>query len=320
MSHAKVYKPPYYLGIMILSGEDIDKAKMAGKIASKAIIYGRSLIKPGEKIVDVLDKIEDFIKENGGKPAFPAQVAINEVAAHSCPLQDDTSAFNVQDMIKLDLGVHMDGIIADNAITILFKDNPQYESLLNIKKASEEALANVLKIVAPGRALGEMGLIIQETIERYELSPVKNLSGHGLGKYSVHESPTVPNFNTNDKTELEENQLIAIEPFSTNGAGKIYESSNPTVYSLNSIKPVRHNYTRDILKEIKDFNGLPFTTRWLTRKNSAAKVSFALTELRNLGAIHSYPPLIEMRRGIVSQSEHTVIVRENPIITTNRDE
>lgn len=306
---------------MILTDEDIDKAKLAGKIAAKAITHGRSIIKPGVKVVDVLNQVEEFIEQNDGKMAFPAQIAINELAAHFCPLDDDESIIKSTDMIKFDLGVHVDGIIADNAITIIFKeDNDRYKELKTIKEASEEALKNALNIIKPGITLGEIGLMIQESISRYDLSPIKNLSGHGLGRYSVHEPPTIPNFNTNDSTVLEENQLIAIEPFATNGHGMVFESANPTLFSLANIRGVRSPYAREVLNEIKNFDKLPFTTRWLTRKINPGKVRLALTELRNYGIINEYPPLIESKKGIVSQTEHTVIVREKPIITTNRDE
>lgn len=306
---------------MILNDEDIDKAKLAGKIAAKAIIHGRSLIKPGVKVVDVLNQVEDFIHQNNGKMAFPAQIAINELAAHFCPLDDDETIIKSTDLVKLDLGVHVEGIIADNAITIIFKeDNDRYEELKIIKQASEEALNNALNIIRPGTSLGEIGLMIQESISRYDLSPIKNLSGHGLGRYSVHEHPTIPNFNTGDKTELQENQIVAIEPFATNGHGMVFESSNPTLFSLSQIRPVRSPYAREVLAEIKNFDKLPFTTRWLTKKINPGKVRLGLTELRNYGLIHEYPPLVESKKGIVSQTEHTVIVRENPIITTDRDE
>jgi len=309
---------------MIVNEEEKDNAILAGKIAAKAIIYGKSLIQPNVKMVEVLDQIERFIKDNGGQIAFPAQISLNETAAHFCPLADDVLVFKPTDIIKLDLGVHVEGMIADTAVTIIFKEyNDKYQELLDLKKASEEALSNTLKYIRPGVTLGELGLIIQESIARYDLSPVRNLSGHGLGKYSIHEHPTVPNFNTKDKHELEDNQLIAIEPFATNGHGMIFESSNATLYSLNAInamKGVRSNMTREVLRDIQEFKTLPFTTRWLTSKHSFSKVRFALNDLKNLEIVHDYPPLIEMGKGMVSQSEHTVIVRERPIITTLREE
>ncbi|HYD03933.1 MAG TPA: type II methionyl aminopeptidase [Alphaproteobacteria bacterium] len=306
---------------MIVQGQDKENAILAGKIAGKAILYGKSLIEPDARVVEVLDKIEQFIKQNGGEMAFPAQVSLNDTAAHYCPTHDDPTVFKTTDIIKLDLGVHIDGVIADNAVTIVFKkDNHNYEKLHEIKKASEEALANALKYMRPGTKLGEIGLVIQETISKYDLSPIRNLSGHGLGKYQVHENPTVPNFNTGDKRELEDGQLLAVEPFATNGHGMIFESSNPTLYSLTQVKGVRSNMTREVLNSIKTFKNLPFTTRWLTTKHTASTVRFALNDLKNLGIIHEYPPLIEVGRGMVAQSEHTVIVGDNPVITTRREE
>jgi len=305
---------------MILTDEDIEKAKLAGKIAGKALAYGKSLIKPDVRIVDVLDQTETFIRENGGEIAFPAQVALNDTAAHFCPLGDDMSVFKESDVIKLDVGVHVDGFIGDNATTIIFSGHEQYDTYATIKKASEDALQNALEIIRPGITLGEVGMMIQESIARYDLSPIRNLSGHGLGQYHVHENPTIPNFDTHDDTELKENQHIAVEPFATNGHGMIYESNNPTLFSLEQVRPVRSMHAREILKDIQEFRELPFTTRWLTRKHSLAKVRLALRELQAVGAIHAYAPLIETKHGIVSQSEHTVIVREKPIITTKIDE
>lgn len=306
---------------MIVNEQEKDNAILAGKIAAKAITYGKSLILPDAKMVEVLDKIERYVKDNGGEIAFPAQISLNETAAHFCPSGDDTIAFKPTDIIKLDLGVHIDGVIADTAVTIIFKDdNPRYEELSDIKKASEEALHNALQYARPGMTLGEIGMIIHESMARYDLSPIKNLSGHGLGRYSIHEHPTIPNFDTKDKHELEDNQLIAIEPFATNGHGMIFESNNPTLFSVNAMKGVRSNMTREVLKDIQQFKNLPFTTRWLTQKHSPSKVRYALNDMRNLGIIHEYPPLVEMARGMVAQSEHTVLVRDKPIVTTRREE
>lgn len=309
---------------MILTQEEIEHARLAGKIAGKAIAYGKSIIKPDADLVECLDKIETFITENTcdieGGIAFPVQISFNDTAAHFCPLQEEKIAISSTDILKLDLGVHIKGIIGDTATTIIFeKNNEKYEELLKLKKASEEALQNALNIINTNVSIGDIGLTIQETISKYDLSPIKNLSGHGLGKFSVHNHPTIPNFNTHDLTKLEENIIIAIEPFATSGHGLVFESSNPTLFGLVNQKPVRSNITRDILKDIQQFNKLPFTTRWLTKKHSFAKVRFALNDLKSIGSIHEYPPLVE-RHGLVSQSEHTIIVKDKSIITTKINE
>ena len=74
--------------------------------------------------------------------------------------------------------------------------------------------------------------------------------------------------------------------------------------------------TRDVLKVIEEYNGLPFSQRDLVLKTSPGKVAFALRELRQLGMLHEYPPLKERTNGFVSQAEHSVIVKDEPIVYT----
>jgi methionyl aminopeptidase len=189
----------------------------------------------------------------------------------------------------------------------------KYENLI---KASREAVDNALKIIKPGVKLREIGKVIHETITKYGFSPVRNLSGHGLDEYNIHTKPSVPNYDNGDETELEEGMLIAVEPFATDGAGIVYESSNATIFSLLNKRPVRMPIVRNILKEIEKFNDLPFTTRWLEEKFSAGQVKLALNQLLKAEIIKDYPPLIDKNHGMVSQAEHTIIVKDKPIILT----
>jgi len=290
--------------------EILDKYIKAGKIASEAREYGKSLIKVGASLLEVSDKIEKKILELGGKLAFPTQISINDVAAHNCAEPDDDTKFEKGDLCKLDIGVHIDGYVADTAVTIDLGDNE------DLVKASEDALNEALKIIKPGVTLAEIGEAIKNAIAKYNFAPIKNLSGHGLDRFVIHGPPTIPNFNTHDNTELKEDQVIAIEPFATNGGGMIYETDKANIFSLVEKKPVRSQITRAVLKEIEQFENLPFTTRWLTKKFPLFKVNFALRELLQIEAIRKYPPLPEKNHGLVSQAEHTVIVKEKPIITT----
>ena len=290
--------------------EILDKYIKAGKIASEAREYGKSLIKVGASLLEVSDKIEKKILELGGKLAFPAQISLNDVAAHNCADPDDKTTFKKGDLCKLDIGVHIDGYVADTACSVDLGDNN------DLVKASEDALNEALKIIKPGVTLAEIGETIKNAISKYNLSPIKNLSGHGLDRFVIHGPPTIPNFNTHDDTKLEEDQVIAIEPFATDGMGMIYEGDRANIFSLIEKKPVRSNITREILKEIEQFEGLPFTTRWLTKKFPLFKVNFALRELLQIESIRKYPPLPEKNHGLVSQAEHTIIVKDKPIITT----
>ena len=95
----------------------IEDWKKAGEIASRALHYGASLIKPGAKAVEVLDAIEDKIHELGGEIAFPAQLSCDNIAAHWCADPEDPLVFDKQ-VICLDVGVHVNGAVGDNALTV----------------------------------------------------------------------------------------------------------------------------------------------------------------------------------------------------------
>lgn len=286
----------------------------AGKIAAEALKYGSGLIKPGNRIIDACLKVDEKIKELGGELAFPTQISCDDIAAHFCPEIDDETVFDRQ-VCCLDVGVHVNGFIGDNALTVdLSGKNPE------LVKASREALENALKKIKIGVKLGEIGKEIHDTIVKYGFSPIRNLSGHGLGNFDIHTYPTVPNFDTGDDTELEEGTVIAIEPFATNGEGIIYESGNPGVFMLTGKKAVRNNFTRMAMKEIDKLNGLPFAKHWLQQKIGKAQANFALREMMQLDMLHGFPPLVDRGHGLVSQAEHTVIVLEKPIVITRLSE
>ena len=282
----------------------------AGKIAGTALKYGAALIKVNASIFDVTEKVEQKILDEGGEFAFPPQISMNDIAAHYCAHPTDELRFSQGDLAKLDVGVMIDGYIGDTAASV---DLGGHEKLV---EASRKALDNALEQIRPGVTLSEIGRTIKDTISSYGFSPVRNLSGHGLNRYMFHDKPSIPNFDTGDKTQLKKGQVIAIEPFASNGAGIIYESSNATVFSQVAHKPVRNPLTRDILKAIESYKNMPFTTRWLGRKFPIPKVNYALRDLQQQGIIYAYPPLPDQAHGFVSQAEHTVIVDDTPIVTT----
>ena len=284
-----------------MDADEIEKYTQAGKIAAEALDYGKKLVKRGSLMVDVLDKIEQNVLDLGAGLAFPAQISCNHIAAHYCPEEDDKTAFSEQ-LVCLDVGVHVDGFIGDTAATIDLSG--KYGNLI---KAAEDALSNAIKIIEVGTTLGEIGKTIQETIQKYGFAPVRNLSGHGLGKYEVHTKPSIPNFDNKDKTKIEKGMVFAVEPFASTGAGVVQDSGNATVFELTAKRPVRSPTTRQVLQEIESYNGLPFTTRWLTRK-FGARAKLALREMGQLGMLYAHPPLADKDKGIISQAEHTILI------------
>lgn len=303
------------------SEETLESYKKAGKLASQALHYGASLIIPDAKVVDILDSIEEFIlKKKEEDPlygiAFPPQISINDVAAHFCPEEDGETIIQKDDVVKLDVGAHHNGFIGDNALTI--NPSKKYQELVD---AARNALESAIKIAGPGVPLSKAGLAIEKEASKKGFQPVRNLSGHGVGQYLIHTKPSVPNFDTKDESIVfEENHVYAIEPFVTNGQGLIYSGEYATIFSLKRDKNVRSAFGREALKIIKSFNGLPFTTRWLSKKLGMGKTKFALRELLLNDILDAYPPLPEQGRGLVAQAENTILITKTGCeILTKKD-
>lgn len=286
--------------------EDWEKA---GKIAAEALEFGKKLVKVDAKLFEVAEKIEEKIINLGAKPAFPVNLSINHIAAHYTPFPNDETTFKEGELVKIDLGVHIDGAIGDIACTVDLGDHKEFV------EASEKALNEALKMFTPGTKIGEIGGAIQKKIQEYTLVPIINLSGHQVEKYNLHAGLTIPNYDDNDPTPLEEDQVFAVEPFATNGEGRIIEGKPSGIYRLEQIKPVRDMKIRKMIQFIaEEYHELPFAKRWILKKFPTA--NFALTLLENQGILHQYPQLPEKSKALVSQAEHTVIVKEKPKITT----
>ncbi len=290
--------------------ENLEEYRKAGKIAGQVREYSRELVKPGAKLFDIAEKIEAKIIELGGQIAFPVNLSLNQFAAHCTPVQGDDIVLK-DEIIKVDVGVHVDGFVGDTAHTIdLSGKNAE------LVKASEEALKAAIEAVKQDKSIGEIGKAIQETINGFGFAPIKNLSGHGLDQYVVHDAPTIPNYDTGNMNKLDKEQVIAIEPFATTGTGKVKDSSNPMIYSQIEIKPIRDMFARKVLKEIEQYNGLPFATRWLAKKFPLNQLRFALSRLVREGILRDYPPLPEVAGGLVSQTEHSLYIgKEIEVLT-----
>lgn len=272
----------------------------AGEILSTVREEAKEKIKVGARLLDVAEFVEQRTIELGGKPAFPCNISRNDEAAHATPRTGDEDVFG-KDMVKLDLGVHVDGYIADSAVTVDLSGNP------DLVKASEEALATAIDIIKAGVNTAEIGEVIEETIRGYGFKPIANLTGHGVARYLAHTPPSIPNRHMGHGVELEPGQIIAIEPFATDGAGKVSDGTLTEIFQVVQNKPIRMPAARKLMKELQEYKTLPFAKRWLT----SPKLDLSLMQLERTGLITSFPVLKEVGGGLVSQSEHTVIVTED---------
>lgn len=287
-----------------------EKILKAGKIASDVKKYARTFVKKDMPVLEIAEKIEDKIKELGGDFAFPTNLSINEIAAHYTPSYDDKTL--AHGLLKIDLGVHVDGWISDTAFSLDLENNDENKKLI---EASEKALENAIKILNQNISANEIGAIVQKTIESYGAVPIVNLSGHEMKKYELHAGITIPNIN-DKKNILLKKGLYAIEPFATFGNGKVKDGKPSGIYILVDDKNVRSPIAREVLNHIiEKYKTLPFCSRWLVKK-FGTKALFGLRQLEENQNLHQFPQLIETSGKPVSQTEQTILIDDEKIVTT----
>lgn len=286
------------------------KYKRAGKIAAEARDYGADLIKPGVSFLEVANNVESKMLDEGASLSFPVNISRNEIAAHYSPRHDDKLVFKKGDVIKLDVGSHIDGYIADTAITVEVETH-KYDDMV---KASSDALDNAISLMKAGIALSEIGRTIEKTIQSYGYKPIDNLTGHSLERYQLHSGMSIPNVSTIfNKIKPKAGDALAIEPFATDGTGHVTSGNGSNIYMCEKSfrsRMIRENRSKLLFNKMKnEFKTLPFAERWSEKlfPNSA----LALRRLSYLGLIRQYPQLIEVNGGIITQKEHTVIVTED---------
>ena len=284
--------------------------KTAGKIAAEARDYGCNLIKPGVSLLDVANKVESKIIERGAGLAFPVNISLDQAAAHFSPRHDTELKFNKGNVVKLDVGAHVDGYIADTANTIEIGSN-NYEKII---EASEMALDKAIKLLEPGMDLSDIGKTIELEIESYGYKPISNLSGHSLERYILHSGISVPNVSGSIVREKPKvGDVLAIEPFATNGEGRVISGKGSNIYLCKDsyrYKLIRDIKSKNVFNKIfGKFKTLPFAERWCVDIIPNG-LDIALKKLSFFGLVKHYPQLIEAKDGIVTQKEHTVILNQ----------
>ena len=287
-----------------------EKFLKAGNIASQVRNEFAQKIKPGMLLLDIAEDIENKIRSLGGEVGFPVNLSLNEIAAHFTPTKGDETVVLDKSVLKMDIGVHVDGYVADTAVTLCFDE--QYERLV---ESTKTALEEAIKLVSPGVSISDISLKIEETIKSFGYKPVSNLMGHGVSRWVLHGEPRIPNIKTESIDKLQEDSVIAIEPFATNGDGFVKDSGHPLIYMMIGKLPVRSLDSRKIIDFVEKYNGLPFAERWLPFE-SLFKIRMGMKEIMEKGMVHDYPALKETGNGMVSQHEHTIIVKDKPIVTT----
>ncbi len=280
----------------------------ANKIAYSVREDAKKLVMPGASALDIAETVEKMITDAGAKPAFPVNVSLNEIAAHFTPEANCELLLGEKDLVKVDLGTHINGCIADTAITIdLSGENGK------LVEASQNALESAVASVRPGKKTGEIGKAIQEVITSAGFKPIENLTGHMLQPYLLHAGPEIPNIGVEGGYELQEGDYFAIEPFATTGTGRVHDGDQVEIFQVSRPANTRLRTSRQVLTyAIENYFTLPFAQRWLTSKfKSKLLLSASLRELMHAGILYPYPTLTDEKGSLISQAEATIIIEKD---------
>jgi methionyl aminopeptidase len=294
---------------MAVPEEELEKQKQACEIAREIREEIRRTVKEGMPLIDICEKVEGMTREKGGKPAFPCNVSVNEIAAHYTSPPDDKEVVPEKAIVKVDIGVHIDGYIADTATTICL--DPEYTDMVN---TAEEALEKAVEILRPGLSVTRFGATIQKTIKVRGYKPISNLTGHLIRRYIIHAGKSLPNAFNLSTSRIKEGEVYGVEPFVTlsNGAGRVDNLPEAYIFRYQKHKSLKNPYAKKILKFIKtNFLTLPFAERWLNKFASHSNYKSAFHELLSSKAVIGYPVFVEASRKPVTQAEYTILITKD---------
>ena len=279
-----------------------ESLRRAGAVSREAREVAVTLVKEGALLLDVAEEVEGLMAKRGLRPAFPTCISIDHVAAHYSPTHDDPLRFRRGNVVKLDLGAQLDGWIADTAVTVEVGTRNWTELI----RGSELALQTAIEAVRGGVPTRTLGEGIQRAIESHGYRPVRNLTGHTIERYLLHAGKSVPNI-AHGHDVLETGEVVAIEPFASSGAGEVDGRRTGNIYRVLRKKSPKQAPLGEFLRLLsQEFKTLPFAERWAHRLDPQAPA--LLNGLVRSGTVMTYPALLDLDGGIVSQTEHTMIV------------
>ena len=289
-----------------------DQYRTAGRITTEVKGVVTSKVRPGMGFVEICELVEKEIAQRGGAPAFPVGIGVNHVTAHYSPQEDDRSVYGDRDIMKVDFGVHVDGYVADTAVSVT--SNPEFELLLDATGRTLEAAVNAARREV---RTGEIGREIQREASRFGFKTIENLTGHTVDRYVVHAGKSIPNLYMPGMPSLKTGDVFAIEPFLTLGtaAGYVVDAPQKTIFSIVARKKTGDRTLDAFADRIwQERKTLPFTPRWYAKEFGKGKIDEMLAKLLSKRVVRAYPTLVEASRNPVCQFEHTMALDEKGLV------
>ncbi len=242
--------------LAVKSADEIEILKENAIIVSKTLAEVAKYIKPGVKTI-TLDKIaEDFIRSEGAVPGFkgyrgfPATLctSINEEVVHGIPGE---RVLRNGDIVSIDCGCRMKEYYGDSAYT--FSVGEVSPDILMLLKRTKESLFMAIEMAVAGKRVGDISESVQQHVESFGYSVVRELVGHGIGK-QLHEKPDIPNYGRRGSgMKLVEGLTLCIEPMINMGNKNIVQSTDGwTIRTADRMPSAHFELTVVVRKEKAD--------------------------------------------------------------------
>lgn len=233
--------------IYFKSQEEIELIRKSSLLVGKTLAEVARVIGPGVKTIS-LDKLaEDFIRSNGAVPGFKGYngfpytlcISVNEQVVHGFP--GDRELLD-GDIVSVDCGVIMNGFYGDSAYT--FPVGQVRSEVLQLMKRTKESLYHGIEMAVDGKRVGDIGYAIQNYVEEFGYSVVRDLVGHGVGR-NLHEKPEIPNYGKRGTgTRLQDGMTIAIEPMiNLGGKNVVQEKDGWTIRTVDRMPSAHYEHT-----------------------------------------------------------------------------
>lgn len=293
----------------MLSGDEIEKLLKAGSILRSVRGKVAPLVVEGANIATVCEAVEGEIRALGGEPAFPCNVGIDSVAAHYTSPPGGTDTVPAGVLVKVDFGAHVDGYVADTAITV--STGSIYEEMIRV---AEEALEKGLQSVSVGGKIADVGAAVEKVVKSWGFRPISNLTGHQVGRYTIHAGVSIPNVTGGlVGGRFEPWSVYALEPFVTlpDAKGHVVNGQPGNILHIVKLKGPKDGACRSYFREaLRRYRTLPFAKRWVTSLGDGWR------DLLSQRILYEYPVLSEASGKPVAQAEHTVVTTEKEVLVS----
>ena len=286
----------------------------AGLIHQEVCNKIKPFVKPGVSFLELARKIEsDIAKYQDASLAFPVNIQINN-EVHYSPLPYDTRVLTKDDLVKVDIGVHVNGYIADGAFTVTF--DKKYQDMVDF---TEKVLKKTLTGLKPGMKISEIGRRLDEQMQGSKYKIIRNLMGHQVQQWELHSTKSVLVYeDPNSMSTMEHGEAFAIEIFITDGNGFIRSSPKAVIYAMkHTLMPVRDVKVKKLCQQIHDKRKtFPFSERYVVEHLKYSKVDFF--SLKQSGNMMSYPLLVERPGSKIAQFEDVIYIDKDDVIITTK--